>query len=135
MLPGVPREMRGLFADELKSRISERSSHDGAYTVIRSRTLRTTGIAESALADQLGPLSREVDGLGVAFLPGVEGVDLRLTARDVPPSEADAVLESGIVKLREATGRYVYGEGDADLAAREGEHARTAGVVRAVSPR
>jgi nicotinamide-nucleotide amidase len=133
MLPGVPREMRGLFADELKSRIGERTSHDGANKVIRSRTLRTTGIAESALADQLGPLSREVDGLGVAFLPGVEGVDLRLTARGVPPSEADAALESGIVKLREATGRYVYGEGDADLAAVVLEMGRRRGVRIAVA--
>jgi nicotinamide-nucleotide amidase len=133
MLPGVPREMRGLYADELEPRIRERASGGGAINVIRSRTLRTTGIAESALADQLGPLAREVDGLGVAFLPGVDGVDLRLTARDLPPEEADAVLEAGIVKLHAAAGRYVYGEADADLADIVLERARRRGVRIAVA--
>ena len=132
MLPGVPREMRGLFADELEQRVRDRASRE-APTVVRSRTLRTTGVAESALADQLGPLSREVDGLGVAFLPGVEGVDLRLTVRDLSPSDADALLEAAILKLREAAGRYVYGEGDADLAEIVIDIARRSGVRIAVA--
>jgi nicotinamide-nucleotide amidase len=133
MLPGVPREMRGLYADELEPRLRERVSRDGVISVIRSRTLRTTGVAESALADQLGPLAHEVDGMGVAFLPGVDGVDLRLTARDVLPSDADAMLESGIVKLRQAAGRYVYGEADADLAEVVLGMARRTGVRIAVA--
>ena len=132
MLPGVPREMRGLFADEVEQRVRDRASRE-APTVVRSRTLRTTGVAESALADQLGPLSREVDGLGVAFLPGVEGVDLRLTVRDLSPSDADALLEAAILKLREAAGRYVYGEGDADLAEIVIDIARRSGVSIAVA--
>ena len=132
MLPGVPREMRGLFADELEQLVRDRASRE-APTVVRSRTLRTTGVAESALADQLGPLSREVDGLGVAFLPGVEGVDLRLTVRDLSPSDADALLEAAILKLREAAGRYVYGEGDADLAEIVIDIARRSGVRIAVA--
>lgn len=116
MLPGVPREMRGLLADELMPRIEQRASSEGRRLVIRSRTLRTTGIAESALADKLGELAKSVEDLGVAFLPGVEGVDLRLTSRGLPPEEADALLERGVAKLREAAGRYVFGEAGTDLA-------------------
>lgn len=118
MLPGVPREMRGLLADELlpKIRALVESASTGAAAVIRSRTLRTTGIAESALADLLGDLARGVDGMGLAFLPSVESVDLRVTARGVPAEEADRMLERAIVKLRDAAGRYVYGEDGADLA-------------------
>jgi nicotinamide-nucleotide amidase len=118
MLPGVPREMRGLLADELLPRIRtlvESESH-GAAPVIRSRTLRTTGVAESALADQLGELARGVDGMGVAFLPSVDSVDLRVTARGVPSEVADAMLEAAVLKLRNSAGRYVYGEEGADLA-------------------
>jgi nicotinamide-nucleotide amidase len=118
MLPGVPREMRGLLADELLPRIRalvESESH-GAAPVIKSRTLRTTGVAESALADQLGDLARGVDGMGVAFLPSVDSVDLRITARGVSALDADAMLEQAAMKLREAAGRYVYGEEGADLA-------------------
>jgi len=118
MLPGVPREMRGLLADELLPRIRERveaESH-GAAPVIKSRTLRTTGIAESALADLLGPLAQGVDGMGLAFLPSVESVDLRITARGIPSVDADAMLDQAALKLRNSAGRYVYGEEGADLA-------------------
>jgi nicotinamide-nucleotide amidase len=118
MLPGVPREMRGLLADELlpKMRALVESESHGAAPVIRSRTLRTTGVAESALADQLGELARGVDGMGVAFLPSIDSVDLRVTARGVPAEQADAMLEAAVLKLRNSAGRYVYGEEGADLA-------------------
>jgi competence/damage-inducible protein CinA-like protein len=118
MLPGVPREMRGMLADELMPRISRRiaAKTSGSPTVVKSRTLRTTGIAESALADQLGELASGVDGMALAFLPGVDSVDLRLTARDLSAEEADAALEAGVVKLRAVVGRYVFGEDSADLA-------------------
>ena len=118
MLPGVPREMRGLFADEVLPRIRETIANEseGGTTVIRSRTLRTTGIAESAIADQLGDLARGVDGMTLSFLPSVDTVDLRLTIRDVTPEEADSRLANGVMKLRGAIGRYVYGEETADLA-------------------
>ncbi len=118
MLPGVPREMRGLFADELLPRIRDRVASQGGGTVpvIRSRVLRTTGIAESALADLLGPLASGVDGMGLAFLPNVDSVDLRITSRGLPAAEADATLEAAIVKLRAAAGRYAYGDDGADMA-------------------
>ena len=118
MLPGVPREMRGMLADELLPRIAQRMSAGGSTTptVVRSRTLRTTGVAESALADQLGDLASGVDGLALAFLPGVDSVDLRLTSRGLSAEAADAALEAGTMKLRGAVGRYVFGEESADLA-------------------
>ncbi|MEO7368224.1 MAG: nicotinamide-nucleotide amidohydrolase family protein, partial [Gemmatimonadaceae bacterium] len=117
MLPGVPREMKGMLTDELLPRIVQRVNNSGETpTVIRSRTLRTTGIAESALADQLGDLAKGIDGLGLAFLPSVESVDLRLTSRGLTADAADAALAGGVLKLRDAAGRYVYGEDGADLA-------------------
>ena len=135
MLPGVPREMRGLLADELLPRIRERivAQGKGPASVIRSRTIRTTGVAESALADQLGPLAREVDGMSVAFLPGVDSVDLRVTARGIDPESADSVLASAALKLREAAGRYAYGEEGADLAEIVLDLARRKGVRIAVA--
>ena len=49
-LPGVPREARAMFTESLAPRIAP----VGAGTVIRSVTLRTTGLGESAIADTLG---------------------------------------------------------------------------------
>lgn len=119
MLPGVPREMREMFSAELLPKIRHRAagSAKGVETVILSRTLRTVGVAESALADELGPLAGGIDGLSLAFLPGVAGVDLRLTSRELDLPAATAALAAAAVKLRASIGRYVYGENDDDLAA------------------
>jgi nicotinamide-nucleotide amidase len=113
MLPGVPREMRGMLGDELIPRLTTRL---GATAVVRSATLRTTGIAESLLAEQLGNVARGVDGLPLAYLPGHDGVDLRLTARGLPADAAERALDTGIAALREKTGRFAYATGSEDLA-------------------
>lgn len=129
LLPGVPFEMRNLMGHEVVPRLGRRAT--GA--VIRSRTLRTTGVAESALAEQLGEVERDVAPLTLAYLPNVSGVDLRLTAWDLPPSEADALLERGVQRLRSHARDAVYGEGDADLAAIVLDEARRQGVHLAVA--
>ena len=119
MLPGVPREMRGMLADQILPRLAGivAAATGGGDLVVRSRTLRTVGIGESALADHLGDRATGVAGLPLAYLPGANGVDLRLTARGVAPAEADRLLADGIEQLRERIGRYAYGEGADDLAA------------------
>jgi nicotinamide-nucleotide amidase len=115
MLPGVPREMRGMCADVLLPRVRERLGANA--TVIASRTLRTTGVAESALPEILGPLAGGFDGLSLAYLPGWEGVDLRLTCRGHSATEATAMLEKGVAAMRERLGATVYGVESDDLAA------------------
>ena len=115
MLPGVPRELRGMLADELLPRLTSRFAAEP--TVVRSRTIRTTGIAESKLAEMLGPMASGVDGLSLAYLPGQEGVDLRLTSRERSAGDSDEALRVATAKLRERVSRYAYGEDGADLAA------------------
>jgi nicotinamide-nucleotide amidase len=115
MLPGVPREMRGMLGDTLIPFLRSRMATDGP--VIRSLTLRTANIAESAVADRLGELARGVNGLSLAYLPGNEGVDLRLTSWRLPAREAEQALRDAAQQLREKVGRFVYGENADDLAA------------------
>ncbi|MDP1891885.1 MAG: competence/damage-inducible protein A [Gemmatimonadaceae bacterium] len=115
MLPGVPREMRGLFTDQLLPRMLRRLTD--APTVVRSLTTRTTGIAESALSDRILAIDGlDLEGLGLAYLPGWEGVDLRLTARGLSGDEADVRLARVAAVLRTAAGGHVYGAGTDDLA-------------------
>jgi nicotinamide-nucleotide amidase len=131
MLPGVPREMRGMLADELLPRLRARGGN--APTVVASRTLRTVGIGESALADLLGPLAHGPPGLPLAYLPSVEGTDLRLTARGLGADDAARALDAGAAQLRAALGSCVYGEQAADLAAVVLDLLRTRGLTIAVA--
>jgi nicotinamide-nucleotide amidase len=124
MLPGVPGEMRKLLEHEVAPRLAARS--DGR--VIRSRLVRTTGIPESTLAERMGEIEREIAPLSLAYLPGLDGVDLRVSAWRLPPGEADARLAAAVALLRERGGEHVYGEGEADLAELVLEAARGRGV-------
>jgi nicotinamide-nucleotide amidase len=116
MLPGVPREMRGMLADELGPLLTSLAAEREKPRVIRSRTLRLTGVAESALADLLGDLARGPNGLPLAYLPGWEGLDLRLTSRELPADAADRALEQGLAALRPIVAPWLYGEGSIDMA-------------------
>ncbi len=136
MMPGVPREMRGMLVEEVLPSIEARMP--GAESVVYSGTLRTTGIAESAIAEILGPNflgapGTETGSLPLAFLPGVAGVDLRVTATGLPAEQARRLVGSALAKLRDKVGAYVYGEDDTDLAAVVLERCRALGITLTVA--
>ena len=118
LLPGVPSEMRGLLAEEVLPRIVARLHGRGEdRRVVRSRTIRTTGLPESALAERVGPIEEEIAPLTLAYLPSTDGVDLRITAWALREDEAERLLAATATVLRERAGEHCYGEDGADLAA------------------
>jgi nicotinamide-nucleotide amidase len=129
MLPGVPLEMRRLLEHEVLPRLAQR----GKESVIRSLLVRTSGIPESTLAEKIGNVEAEIAPITLAYLPGLEGVDLRLSAWGFPADEADRRLQAAAALLRQRAGESVYGEGDSDLAALVLERARSRGVRLAVA--
>ena len=136
MMPGVPREMRGMLAEELLPLIKSRYPDEA--NVVLSGTLRTTGIAESAIAELLGPNflgepGSELGSLPLAYLPGVAGVDLRVTVKGMPRPRAQTLIEQAILKLKSRVSAYAYGEGDTDLAAVVLDQLRSRGLKLAVA--
>lgn len=119
LLPGVPREMRGLLAEEVLPRLRHRAAAEPGMggAVVRSRTVRTTGISESHLAQRVGSIEDNIAPLTLAYLPSTAGVDLRLTAWALAPHEADGRLTEAARRLEEAAGDHFYGDEDTDLAA------------------
>jgi nicotinamide-nucleotide amidase len=114
MLPGVPREMRMLLEHEVLPRLAERSGG----RVVRSRAVRTTAIPESTLADRLGDIEQAVAPATLAYLPGVEGVDLRLTVRGLDSHESDLVLERASAEVARRAGEFAYATDESSLAER-----------------
>jgi nicotinamide-nucleotide amidase len=136
MIPGVPREMRGMLAEELLPAIKSRTAD--SESVVLSGTLRTTGIAESAIAELLGPNflgepGTELGSLPLAYLPGVAGVDLRVTVKGMPRTPAERLVQQAILKLRSSVSAYAYGEDDTDLAAVVLEQLRSRGLKLAIA--
>ena len=132
LLPGVPREMRGLYADAVLPWLLQRwPARSGA---IEHRVLRTTGIAESKLAEMLEPAWEHLGEIAVAFLPSATGVDLRLTSWGAL-SEAQAAkafdrIES---RVRNIAGEWIYGSDEADLVDAVAAALRARGLTIAVA--
>jgi nicotinamide-nucleotide amidase len=129
MLPGVPFEMRRLLEREVIPRLAPRATG----RVIRSLLVRTSGVPESSLAEQLGEIEGEIAPLSLAYLPGLEGVDLRLSAWDLDPGDAEQRLRAAADLILTRAGTCVYGQGESDLAALVLEQARSRALKLAVA--
>ena len=124
LLPGVPKELKALMQEKVVPRLIKRmedhavrATHYVPRTTTKSRTLRTTSIGESNIADMLGDYQPKIgEGVSLAFLPSTAGTDLRLTAWDLPEGEADQRLARAVDWLRSKIDGKSYGEGDTDLA-------------------
>ncbi len=96
LLPGVPREMRGIFTEEAVPLLRERLGE--ALVPVTHRLLHTTGVPESRLAELIEaafpePAARLGDRVTIAFLPDLKGVDLRLSIVDADGDAARAELD------------------------------------------
>jgi nicotinamide-nucleotide amidase len=69
----------------------------------------------------------------LAYLPGLDGVDLRLSAWGLAPDEAERRLHAAAGLLRARGSENVYAEGESDLAAVVLDEARSQGVRLAVA--
>lgn len=131
LLPGVPREMKALFDPPLDALLRERFA--GRLRPLRQRTLRTTGVAESRLAEVVEEaLPADTGPLSLAFLPEPGAVDIRLTTR-ADEEEAERWFGRIEERLRAALGDAVYGRGEGDLADAVGELLRARAATLAVA--
>lgn len=129
MLPGVPLEMRRLLEHEVLPRLIQRAGQ----SVIRSLQVRTSGIPESSLAEKMGDIEAQIAPLTLAYLPGLDGVDLRLSAWGLPAGEADRRLRAAADLVGARAGTNFYGEGESDLAALVLDEARARRIKLAVA--
>ena len=85
---------------------------------MRSRTLRTTGIGESFIADRVASLDGGVGDVGLAYLPERGGHRPATDgSRCAAPRTPTRRLAAAAERLRSVVGDAVYGEDGADLAA------------------
>lgn len=114
-LPGVPFEMKKLFAEGVEPLIKQKFS----LPVIARITVNTFGIPESFLSDTLsdfeGFLKR--NGIALAYLPSPSGIRLRLTAKGnaFDKEKLNNTLELAIRELNNLIGENIFGYNDQTL--------------------
>lgn len=104
ILPGVPSEMKAIFEEGVLPVLSREGKKE-----IRFRTIKTTGITESRLAEILDRTVKEVSGyVIVSFLPRHTGVNIRIKIKKGTEG-GDELLKKVEEKFTEKIGIYTYG--------------------------
>jgi nicotinamide-nucleotide amidase len=139
-IPGVPHEMREMME---RAVIPDLVAQAGTAAIILSRTLRTWGLAESTLAEQLAGELDALDSAGsgaptIAFLAsGIEGIKVRITAKAPTRVEAVDLLDEEERAIREVLGSVVFGVDDEGMEAAVGkllvEEGLTLGVAESLT--
>jgi nicotinamide-nucleotide amidase len=105
VMPGVPYEMESMITDFVIPYFRKLSQK----IFILHRTLMTTGIPESELAQRLGDLSKLLQGAKLAFLPSPTGVRLRITVAGNDSDYCTALIKTIESDIREKAEKYIYG--------------------------
>ncbi len=112
-VPGVPYEMQEMVRAHVIPDLLRRS---GEVAAIVSRSLKTWGTSESALAEMVAHRLDALDATGnptIAFLArGIEGLVVRITAKAATEGAARALVEEEEREVRKVLGDLVFGVDD-----------------------
>lgn len=108
-MPGVPFEMKSIFAEEAIPKLKETFQ----FPSILHRTIQTIGIGESFLAKRIADIEDALPShIKLAYLPAVGQVRLRFSAFGNRQAALMEELNPIISRLYETIGEYIFGEGD-----------------------
>jgi nicotinamide-nucleotide amidase len=112
-VPGVPYEMQEMVTTHVLPDLLARS---GETSTIVSRSLKTWGTSESALAEMVAHRLDALDATGnptIAFLArGIEGLVVRVTAKGADEHAARMLVDAEEKELRAILGDLVFGIDD-----------------------
>ncbi|MBQ3137474.1 MAG: competence/damage-inducible protein A [Clostridia bacterium] len=103
LLPGPPREMEPMFTDYVIPYL-KRFSH----SIIKSRTVRTFGIGESAMSEKVSDLLENENPTVAPYAKDGEAL-LRITAKAESEAEAERLISPVTEEIKARLGTYIYG--------------------------
>jgi nicotinamide-nucleotide amidase len=107
LMPGVPSEMRRMWAEQVRPRLATRFS----LPPLATRSVKAFGIGESAMAERLGSLLTDPPpGVEAGIYARDDGVHARFSTRGDP-----ALLTPLVERSRDLLGDAAYGSDDESL--------------------
>jgi len=115
VMPGVPREMRGMYAAHVEPLLDAQRSASGGGRAILTTKINTFGQGESDVAEQLdGLMPRDRNPtVGTTVSDGICAVRVRSEA--ATPAEAEAELNNTVAEVERRLGPIVFGREDDTL--------------------
>ena len=109
LMPGVPREMKAMWAEQIRPALQQRQN-----CTIHSRTLRVLG-GESSIASKVAPLFDSTNPTAAIYCKTGES-EIRVTVREATAEAAEAACNAYLDKFRAILGDAAY---DVDVPALE----------------
>ena len=109
LMPGVPREMKAMWAEQVRPALQRRQN-----CTIHSRTLRVLG-GESSIASKVAPLFESANPTAAIYCKTGES-EIRVTAREATAEAAERACNDYLEKFRAILGDAAY---DVDVPALE----------------
>jgi nicotinamide-nucleotide amidase len=106
-LPGVPREMRRMYAEQVLPRVRPAAPNNS-----HQLRLRTYGLRESNIGELLEGVEASFPGVTLGYRVHFPEVDLKVLARSSTQSSAHDLAERASLAVRARLGDAVYGDGD-----------------------
>lgn len=111
-LPGVPAEMRQMFAETVVPTLREAGAGE---RVIRRRNIKCFGVGESQVEAMLPDLIRRGRTPAVGINASQTTIILRIVAEGASEAECDALVAPTVETIHQCLGELVFGEGDDEL--------------------
>ena len=102
LLPGPPREAEPMFREQVKPYLMQKT-----HGVIRTHTIRTMGIGESAMANCVADLLGGSNPTVAPYAKTGESL-LRVAASADTADEAEALMRPVLDEIRKRLGAYIY---------------------------
>ena len=104
LLPGVPSELKAMFEQEIRPRLSRLGRDERLFT----RDLRITGLPESEVEQRVSPLYALYPDTETTILASPPGIQLhpRVWSRDA--AKANEVLDEMVKRMALALGEHLY---------------------------
>ena len=123
-MPGVPSEMNRMWEKEVAPRLREISGGD----LLVTRILKTAGIGESHIDEQLSPILKTTNP-SIGIYAKQDGVHVRIAAKAATEEEARALIAPVEEEARRILGNSIWGTDRESLEGAIGEMLRERGLT------
>lgn len=129
LLPGPPRELKGMFTEHCVPRLSRLLPPQ----VIRTRLFRVAGMGESDLDLLISPVYKPFANPATTILAGPGDIQVHLRARGATADEAEALLDKIAPEIEHLLGDRIYSRDGSSIEVVVGNRLREMGATLSVA--
>ncbi len=127
-MPGVPREMKRMFDEQVVPRIRPLAPNDSHQV-----RLRTFGLPESIVGERLAGIEETFTGVTIGYRAHFPEIEVKVLARARDEASAHALCDAAAAEVKKRLADVVYGDGDDTFAGVVGRALRSRGYTLAIA--